>query len=511
MTATLIPRTFEPASTFGIVGDGSTDNTTAIGTALTQLSDAGGGTLYIPRGDYRYSSIDKTVSNVRITGDGSSSILKSTLPVDTSTIAFNLDGDNLTLESLAFDHVTPVTVDVDAFNRHANPQTVRLGKPAGTARTGATLSKLKVRNSRNSGISVLNYSDPRIVFCDIKTCLGNGIYTSDCATNVWIMWNAVEDTGDDSIAVLADGNLPALTENAWVLGNSCKKTYANGIDFSGVDGGFIDFNTVDTTWANGLFCWHDTGDSLGTVKNVDIGDHNVLRDIGTYYGADQFKTTVNSDPYPIKIANDVDGITVGYPRVVNPPSGSTFNNGLTGTGVVRRLLSPQRTAAGAYIRTTGVTISTVTPAEGTATACPVWVGEATTATTMNVKVTGAGSTSPDAQVRLGIYRDSGSYAPGTLVLDAGTVTCTSTGLKTSDTFSQPLIPGLYWLVAVCQNSAVTRPTVNCLSGQAPVMVCNQDPATNINGYTAGSVSAALPSSFSVNGTTSQAIAISLGF
>jgi len=57
--------------------------------------------------------------------------------------------------------------------------------------------------------------------------------------------------------------------------------------------------------------------------------------------------------------------------------------------------------------------------------------------------TAAGTTSN----RLGIYKDNGSFMPGALVLDAGTVDTSTTGVK-EITINQALEPGIYWLAWV---------------------------------------------------------------
>ncbi len=70
---------------------------------------------------------------------------------------------------------------------------------------------------------------------------------------------------------------------------------------------------------------------------------------------------------------------------------------------------------------------------------PFCVGQPTTFTGIGVNVTAAGATT----VRLGIYSNSGSQ-PGSLILDAGTVSITTTGQKTAS-ISQSLTAGWYWL------------------------------------------------------------------
>ena len=84
-------------------------------------------------------------------------------------------------------------------------------------------------------------------------------------------------------------------------------------------------------------------------------------------------------------------------------------------------------------------------------AVPFIVSETTTFTRIGINVTAAASAGKLA--RLGIYSSLTTFLPGTRVLDAGTVSIASTGLK-EITISQQLTPGLYWL-ALLVNEAVT--------------------------------------------------------
>jgi hypothetical protein len=69
-----------------------------------------------------------------------------------------------------------------------------------------------------------------------------------------------------------------------------------------------------------------------------------------------------------------------------------------------------------------------------------------------IEVMNASWLDPDL-AHLGIYNDDGNAYPATLVLDAGTVSTQSAGLK-EITINQQLDPGLYWL-AFLQGGAAT--------------------------------------------------------
>ena len=83
---------------------------------------------------------------------------------------------------------------------------------------------------------------------------------------------------------------------------------------------------------------------------------------------------------------------------------------------------------------------------------PVWLtaGEPFDRIAINVNTLAA-----TALTRLGIYADDGNNGPGTLLLDAGTVDCSTTGDKEiTITFTAPKTD-IYWLAAVAQTAAAT--------------------------------------------------------
>ena len=80
---------------------------------------------------------------------------------------------------------------------------------------------------------------------------------------------------------------------------------------------------------------------------------------------------------------------------------------------------------------------------------PIFIPKATTLTEMGVYR--AGGTTASATARLGLYTSTSEGIPGTLVLDAGTVSVSTTGAKTITGLSQALSAGWYW-AAVCAGS-----------------------------------------------------------
>lgn len=112
-------------------------------------------------------------------------------------------------------------------------------------------------------------------------------------------------------------------------------------------------------------------------------------------------------------------------------------------------------------------------------------------------------------LRLGIYADNGNAAPGSKLLDAGTVAGDSATTQTI-TISQALTPGVYWMGAVGQNVTTTAPTLRIVGStwvppvpMAPSTTSLPSANATLNGYVQTGVTGALPSTFTVNSVTTS--------
>jgi hypothetical protein len=91
---------------FGAMGNGLADDTNAINSALLNLSSAGGGVLYLPKGTYCVRGISQNLANVRVLGDGVGvTCVKfiSGLGYDTSIVMGGANINNLTIADLDID------------------------------------------------------------------------------------------------------------------------------------------------------------------------------------------------------------------------------------------------------------------------------------------------------------------------------------------------------------------------------------------------------------------------
>lgn len=102
--------------------------------------------------------------------------------------------------------------------------------------------------------------------------------------------------------------------------------------------------------------------------------------------------------------------------------------------------------------------------------------------------------------RLGIYNSGDDSFPSSLLLDAGTVSTTTTTGWREIAISQVLQPGLYWLAVVSQGTNWFTSRASQSGGLMPVGRNTGNQAANVTAYNgllhSGSVTGALPSTYS---------------
>jgi hypothetical protein len=136
-----------------------------------------------------------------------------------------------------------------------------------------------------------------------------------------------------------------------------------------------------------------------------------------------------------------------------------------------------------YYGTPNVAFSAAAQTNNTNRCCPFWVSpdkdEIFDRIATEVTVISSPTT---ATVRLGIYNDDGTGYPGTTVVDAGTVTVGTVGVR-EITFgaAQTLTANtLYWLFCALTGATTTAPTMRLLSGAQGFYPIGADVATTIN-------------------------------
>lgn len=116
-----------------------------------------------------------------------------------------------------------------------------------------------------------------------------------------------------------------------------------------------------------------------------------------------------------------------------------------------------------YYRGIGLNSATVTSTANRTYYTPFFVPETTTFD--RIAIRSGSSFSGTASVRLGIYNSSNGQ-PSTVLLDAGTVSVTTSNQSVEITISQQLTRGVYWLAANSQTAAATNTYVGIASNGA---------------------------------------------
>lgn len=140
------------------------------------------------------------------------------------------------------------------------------------------------------------------------------------------------------------------------------------------------------------------------------------------------------------------------------------------------------------------TLTTLTTAANTLYAVPFYVPRTVTYTSITIEVTTLAS---GKSIRMGIYTDS-SGVPNTLVLDAGTISTTTTGAKTI-TISQSLSAGWYWLAGVGDGTPGVRAASQTTALGSMGFTSGTDTTYHV-GFSVAFTYAALPTPFTGGGT-----------
>lgn len=180
-------------------------------------------------------------------------------------------------------------------------------------------------------------------------------------------------------------------------------------------------------------------------------------------------------------------------------SGASFN--LSNKTVITAPIAGTFIPPGQYVfagggQSTGTSNSLGT---GTLRVMPFYLPHTVTLTGIGAEVTAAGDAG--SKYRLGVYADTGSFAPGSLILDAGQIAGDSVGAQTL-TISQTLSPGIYWVGGVVQSVTTTQPTIRTVTPGPFPLPWSSAPGTgagaNAYGYTTA-ISGALPATFTNGG------------
>lgn len=203
-------------------------------------------------------------------------------------------------------------------------------------------------------------------------------------------------------------------------------------------------------------------------------------------GVPQLSVTPNDGADTITVATTATANATDTNGTTNKVYTATEKTKLAGiaTGANLGLAFPYTT--GNYFGAAAITVSNQAKATTRLEAIPVLVWQSTAIDRLGVSKSVAGPSG--SLLRMGIYADNGTGAPGTLLLDGGNIAGdAATGVQAS-TVSYTLAPGLYWFACWTQfaSGGITLESPTNLIAMPRLATA---PGANANGYYHGGVSA----------------------
>lgn len=242
VSGTVLQREFNIRS-YGAVGDGTTDDLSAIQGAINAAQSAGGGIVFIPKGIYIVSGIPTiTGSNITVqgTGDGSKILLASAaLNASGTTIGIWVNGgSNITIRDLCIDGNYANIAKNGTYQSASSLWTPVISKYGSTS--------VKVYKQAGSGIDSATYLKQRM---PIRITDAQNVTVENC-----LLQNSI------SAGVLADSASVNGCTDILVTNNRIKYTWDNGVYFhQGVQYGTAVNNEISDTTYNGVsavYCDH---------------------------------------------------------------------------------------------------------------------------------------------------------------------------------------------------------------------------------------------------------------
>ena len=282
--------------TYGAVGDGVTDNQTALQNAFN-AAQAQGKPVSIPAGIFNHSGV-LSANGITVQGAGFTTVLRATNP---SQSAIELQGNAPAISNLKTEVVAP--------NRSSQPQAAAIWI---LSAPGASVKNLVVQGASSNGIRLDRTTNATVSNNLVLGTNADGIAATNGASYNTIKNNVVYQSADDAYSDDSYPGEPQDVGNAFTGNVAHHIPYGRGFAAVGSTGGFFNGNTINgTTWV-GIYAQTDS--YTQETSNYTLQNNLVLN----------ANTTVASN-YTVFNGNPVGGwIISGNGMVVS-------NNQTTGT------------------------------------------------------------------------------------------------------------------------------------------------------------------------------------
>jgi hypothetical protein len=260
---------FNPHS-YGAVGNGTTDDTSAILKTIAAAHAAGTGSVVaFSAGTYLYSKT-LSVDSLAVTGAGIGAT--TLLAADPANSSLMLTGTNPSVAGLTITTRTPATQ--------------RNTKPAATGihvfkATGFTIDNVRIARIASAGILVRQSAGAsggyaEIQNCEVSNTLADGIHLTLLSHSVEVHHNTVQNTGDDLIAVVSYRSDGGTCDNINIHDNQVHdQTNGRGISVVGGSNVVIQANTIARSSGAGIYLVSESSYDTYGDTNIQVL-HNIL-------------------------------------------------------------------------------------------------------------------------------------------------------------------------------------------------------------------------------------------
>jgi Pectate lyase superfamily protein/Right handed beta helix region len=252
---------------FGAKGDGVTDDTAAINTALAAAKSAGDSLLF-PAGNYPHSGL-VVANGITLVGVGATSILTAT---SASNGAVELTGSGASVSLMKIGYASPSSV---AF---AFPDTEpQAGAVWINSASNFTLSQVTVSNASNNAIDVLSSSSGSVQSVAVNGASNDGILISDCA-GVQILNNSVQGIGNVALAV---EQTSTGSSNLTIQGNTLTSAGNASVSLplllltGGIQSSQVSSNTLTATGAINPALYVNANNGSFTISNLTVSGNSI--------------------------------------------------------------------------------------------------------------------------------------------------------------------------------------------------------------------------------------------
>lgn len=225
---------------FGATGNGSTDDTASINSAIAALTNYS--SLYFPPGKYRIASALSAFSSlntITVWGEGAE-IFNDTGAAGGNTFVFNSSCSSVEVCGLRFTGSSSIRASGIHLRMYASNSTIH-----NNYLQGCSDFAIHVSNSGSAYTSNVIVADNII-----NGPLGDGIHVGNAAT-VTITGNNIINTGDDGIGIVAD-SVSFPPNNVTIVGNSVTSAGSDGIRLAEANDVLVEGNSVRQTVGAGI-------------------------------------------------------------------------------------------------------------------------------------------------------------------------------------------------------------------------------------------------------------------